>query len=193
MRLTSSPVLIFPDYLNEFILFTDIGLGGILMQERNGEPQPIAYTSRLCTAAERNYSITERETLAVIYCLEYFRDMILGCKIRLWTDHMAIQNLFKQKNLRGRLARWFVTLQNYNVTFEYIPGKKNTAADAPSRNIISGNSENELNSAVCSVQELITLDSDTIAVEQSKDLARFDSVPKEPHSDWSTTEITRNM
>ncbi len=32
--------------------------------------------------------------------------------------------------LRGRLARWFVTLQNYEVNFEYIPGKKNTAADA---------------------------------------------------------------
>ncbi len=60
MRLNSSPVLIFPDYSKEFILFTDasdMGLGGILMQERNGEPQSIAYASRLCTAAERNYSI----------------------------------------------------------------------------------------------------------------------------------------
>ena len=37
-RLTSSPVLIFPDYSQEFILCTDasdIGLGGILMQKRN--------------------------------------------------------------------------------------------------------------------------------------------------------------
>ncbi len=46
-------------------------------------------------------------------------------------------NLFKHKNLRGRLARWFVTLQNYEINFEYIPGKKNTAADALSRNILS--------------------------------------------------------
>ncbi len=127
MGLTSSPVLIFLDFSEEFTLCTDasdIGLGGILMQEKNGEPQPIAYASRLCNAAERNYSITERETLAVIYCLEHFRNMILGYKIRVWTDHMAIQNLFKRKNLRGRFARWFVTLQNYDVTFEYIPGKK---------------------------------------------------------------------
>ncbi len=100
------------------------------MQERNDEPQPIAYALRPCNAAERNDFITERETLAVIYCLEHFRDMILGYKIRVWTDHMAIQNLFKHKNLRERLARWFVTLQSYDVTFEYIPGKKNTAADA---------------------------------------------------------------
>ncbi len=67
------------------------------------------------------------------------------------------------------MHRWFVTLQNYDVTFEYITGKKNIAADALSRNIISGSSENEVNSVVCSVQELITLDSDMIAVEQSKD------------------------
>ncbi len=92
------------------------GLGGLLMQERNGKPQPIAYASRLCTAAEKNYSIMERETLAVIYCLEHFRDMILGYLIRVWTDHTAIQNLFKHKNLRGRLAQWFVILQSYEVT-----------------------------------------------------------------------------
>ncbi len=70
-KLTRSPVLIFPDYTKDFILCTDasdIGLGGILMQERNGNAHPpIAYASRLCTAAEKNYSITERETLAVIY------------------------------------------------------------------------------------------------------------------------------
>ena len=96
------------------------------MQERNGTPQPIAYTSRLCTSTERNYSITERQTLAVIHCLEHFGDMILRYKIRVWTDHTAIQNLFTHNNFIGRLARWFVTLQNY----EYIPGKKNTAADA---------------------------------------------------------------
>ncbi len=84
---------------------------------------------------------------------------------------MAIQNLFKHKNLRERLARWFVTLQNHDVTFEYIPGKKNTAADA-----LSGSSENEVNSAVCSVQELITLDSDMIAVEQSKNETLHDLI-----------------
>ncbi len=83
------------------------------MQERNGNAHPIAYASRLCTAAEKNYSITEQETLAVMDSLEHFRDIILGYKIRVWTDNIAIQNLFKHKNLRGRLARWFETLQNY--------------------------------------------------------------------------------
>ncbi len=136
------------------------------MQETNGNTHPTAYASRLCTTAERNYSITEREILAVIYCLEHFRDMILGYKIRVWTDHTLIQNLFKHKNLRGRLARWFVTLHNYEIEFEYIPGKKNTAADALSRNIVS---HGEVNSVVCSIQELTTLDNELVNSEQRKD------------------------
>ncbi len=65
IKLTSSPVLIFPDYTEEFILCTDasdVGLGAVLMQEGNDKPQPIAYASRLCTSTERNCSVTERET-----------------------------------------------------------------------------------------------------------------------------------
>ncbi len=135
------------------------------MQERNGKPQPIAYASRLCTAAEKNYSIMEIETLAVIYCLEHFRDMILGYLIRVRTDHTAIQNLFKHKNLRGRLAQWFVILQSYEVTFKYIPGKKNIA-DTLSRNI-SSHEDTEM--CVCNVNELITLEDVTICEEQRKD------------------------
>ncbi len=107
-KLTSSPVLILPDYTQEFILCRDafdVGLGGILMQERDEKPKPIAYTFRLSTTAEQNYSITKRERLAVIYYLEKLRNTILGYPIRVWTDHTAIHNLFKHKNLRGRLAR----------------------------------------------------------------------------------------
>ncbi len=167
-KLISSPVLIFRDYTQEFILCTDasdVGLEGILMQERNGHPHTIAYASRLGTGAKKNYSITERETLAVIYYLEQFRD-ILGYKIRVWTDHTAIQNIFKQKNLRRRLARWFVTLQNYEISFEYIPGKRNTAADTLSRNIAS---QEEVNTVVCTLQELTTLDRELVYSEQRED------------------------
>ncbi len=155
----------------EFILCTDasdIGLGGILMQKRNGKPQPTAYASRLCTSAERNYSITERETLAVIYCLERFRDMILDYKVKVWTDHTAIQNLFKHKNLRGRLARWFMTFQEYEVNFKYIPGKKTAAADALSRNIREDTIAGKF-PVLCNVVKLTALDETLISSEQRKE------------------------
>ncbi len=78
---------------------------------------------------------------------------------------MAIQNLFKHKNLRGRLAKWFVTLQYYNVSFEYIPGKKNSAADALSQNITS---ESKVNIAVGRIHEPTTLDNKLVSTEQSE-------------------------
>ncbi len=59
-----------------------------------------------------------------------------------------------------------MTLQNYEINFEYILGKKNTAADALSRNIIS---HGEVNSVVCSIQELTTLDNELVYSEQRKD------------------------
>ncbi len=54
-KLTSSPVLMLPDYSKDFILGTDasdIEVSGILLQEANGKPQPLAYASRLSTTAE---------------------------------------------------------------------------------------------------------------------------------------------
>ncbi len=93
--------------------------------------------------------------------------MALGYSIRVWTDHTAIQHLFKHKNLRGRLARWFMTLQNYDVKFEYIPGRKNTAADALSRNIIS-----QIDTSietVCNVQELIALNEEEVRNAQMEE------------------------
>ncbi len=79
--------------------------------------------------------------------------MILGYKIRAGQT-TTIQNLFKHKNVRGRLVRSFMILQSYEVTFECIPGKKNTAGDALSRNINS-----KINTEKClSLQEQVALD-----------------------------------
>ncbi len=65
--------------------------------------------------------------------------MILpGYKITIETDHIALTDLFKGRNLSGKLARWYLTIQAYNPEIKYIKWKTNVVADALSRNIPVG-------------------------------------------------------
>ncbi|GBM56030.1 Retrovirus-related Pol polyprotein from transposon 17.6 [Araneus ventricosus] len=91
------------------------------------EEHPIEYASRLLNPGERNYSTTEREALAVVWALNKFRGYVEGSKITVASDHQPLKWLMKLKSLSGRLARWALQLQSFDLNLEYIPGKSNVA------------------------------------------------------------------
>ena len=70
-RLITSPIVAFPDFDEEFLIFTDAsnyGVRGVLSQMQDDkEVVNIAYSSRHLNTAERNYSAIEREALAIVY------------------------------------------------------------------------------------------------------------------------------
>ena len=76
-KLTSPPILAFPDFTKEFILDTDAsdtGIGAVLSQmQDNGLERVVAYASRVLTKAERRYSVTRKELLAVVVFVNHFR------------------------------------------------------------------------------------------------------------------------
>ena len=78
-RLTSSPILRLPVFQNgmPFVLRTDasdVGIRAALLQEFEGKGQlPIAYASKKLLPRERNYSVIEKECLAIIWGVEKFR------------------------------------------------------------------------------------------------------------------------
>ena len=91
--LVSAPVLAYPMFGDgrSFILETDasyVGLGAILSQKQDdGEIHPIAYASRSLDTHEKNYGISELETLGLVWAVRYFRPYILGTPCTVYTDH----------------------------------------------------------------------------------------------------------
>ena len=91
--------------------------------------------SRLLNKAEQNDDVTTRESLSVVLSLRHFRELILGYKMYVLTDHYAVTEIFKGKNVTGKLAHSQSTIQEFNTTFSFSPVKANAVADALSRNI----------------------------------------------------------
>jgi hypothetical protein len=85
-------------------------------------PKVIAYASRTLTKPERNYSVGEKECLAVIIAIEKFRPYVEGIKFKVITDHSCLQFLQKMSNPTGRLARWSLKRQQYDYDIEYRKG-----------------------------------------------------------------------
>ena len=131
--ITEAPVLKIPDLNENFTLVTDASnyaIGAVLAQ---GEQQPVEYASRLLTKAERNYSATEREALAVIWALQKFRGYVEALETTVFTDHQALRWVLSKNAPEGRLARWALALQQYDLVIKYLPGCRNHLADLLSR------------------------------------------------------------
>ncbi|GFX93528.1 retrovirus-related Pol polyprotein from transposon 17.6 [Trichonephila clavipes] len=79
IRLMTPPILKQADGSKSFTIRTDASsyaLGAVLPQGSGPEEHVIQYASRLMIPAERNYSTTEREVLAVVWALEKFRGYV---------------------------------------------------------------------------------------------------------------------
>ncbi|GFX28013.1 retrovirus-related Pol polyprotein from transposon opus [Trichonephila clavipes] len=120
-------------FSEQFNLFTDasgVGIGAVLQQNQ----KPIAFASRTLNKAERNYTVTERECLAVIWALNKFKTYFGTLPVKVITDHAALTKLTNGKNLSSRMIRWALKLSEFNIEWEHRPGVQNVVADLLSRN-----------------------------------------------------------
>ncbi|GFY06747.1 retrovirus-related Pol polyprotein from transposon opus [Trichonephila clavipes] len=163
-----SKVLKFPDFKKPFELFTDassIEVGAVLNQEQ----RPVVFASRTLSAAERNYTVIEREKecLAVVWALNKFRTYLGSLPIKVITDHAALTHLTTGKNLSNRMIRWALKLAEFNIEWEHRPGTQGTIADVMSRNLIENIIGEKVNCAI--IRDLVLSSRDQLLEEQRTD------------------------
>ncbi|GFX38899.1 retrovirus-related Pol polyprotein from transposon 297 [Trichonephila clavipes] len=112
--LTEAPILQLPNFSEQFNLFTDasgVGIGAVLQQNQ----KLIAFASRTLNKAERHYTVTERECLAVIWALNKFKTYFGPLPVKVITDHAELTKLTNGKNLSSRMIRWALKLSEFNI------------------------------------------------------------------------------
>ena len=136
--LSKAPVLVYPNFKEEFILDTDASfdtIGAVLSQrDKEGNERVIAYGSHSMSKHEMGYCITRKELLAIYYFTLHFKHYLYGKKFTLRTDHKAITfMLTTKKPITAQFQTWINFLSSLDMDLKYRKGEEHGNADALSR------------------------------------------------------------
>ena len=102
----------------------------------------VYYASKTLNEAQRNYTTTEKELLAVVYALDKFRAYLVGSDIIIFTYHSALKYLLTKQNAKVSLIRWVLLLQEFNLQIKDKKGVENVVIDHLLRLTIAHNTHN---------------------------------------------------
>ena len=139
--LVEAPVLAHPDFDRPFIVETDASdyaVGAVLLQEYKDEDgksfnRPVAYASAKLNDAQKNYDVTSREGLAIVWALDKFEHYLKRFPVTIVTDHCALSTTQTRRHAAQRIERWRQRIQEFMPIFVYRSGKLNHGADSMSR------------------------------------------------------------
>ncbi|MBW0501173.1 hypothetical protein O181_040888 [Austropuccinia psidii MF-1] len=123
--LTTSPLLLMPDFNLPFKLYIDASgdeLGAALHQVHiiNDKPVegPICLISRQIKQTEARYWASRMKFLCLVWALEKLNYFLEGCVFEVITDCTAVKSLLIMKTPNRHMLRWQVAIQEYrgNIT-----------------------------------------------------------------------------
>lgn len=123
------------DPKNQLILETDASdhaISCVLITVEAGREKPIAFWARTMNNAEKNYSVVDKEALAVVKSCKKYRDYLIGRKFLLKTDQRSLLRIFNPEKgipqtASERLKRWQLFLSGLEFDITHIPSKRNNA------------------------------------------------------------------
>ena len=134
--MTTAPIVRAPNLQFLFEVMceaSDLAIGAVLGQRKDRKPHVVYYASKTLNEAQRIYTTTEKELLAVVYALDKFRAYLVESDIVIFTDHSALKYLLTKQNSKARLIRWVLLLQEFNLQIKDKKGVENVVADHLSR------------------------------------------------------------
>jgi hypothetical protein len=117
-----------PQFDKPFVVYTDASekqIGGIEMQE----DKPLSFFSEKLTDTQCHYPVTEKELLAIVEILKYFKHMLLGHTIVVKTDHKNLTHP-ASTHISDCVLRQPLLLEEYGAELQYIQGERNVVANA---------------------------------------------------------------
>nr|GEW56094.1 hypothetical protein [Tanacetum cinerariifolium] len=108
-KLTEAPILFVPDWNMPFELI------------------------KMMTEAQIHYTTTEKEMLTIVYAFEKFQPYLVLSKRIVYTDHSALKYLVNKQDVKPRLLRWVLLLQEFDIIILDKKGSENLVADRLSR------------------------------------------------------------
>jgi len=132
-------VLKYPDSNLPFTLFCDASdqaLGSVLSQcDKEGNFRAVEFFSRKLLPAELNYTVYDKELLAIVESFKLWRQYLLYSphKIVVKSDHNNLKYFNSSKLWKPRHARWAEELAQFDFVIDHLAGDKNVVADALSR------------------------------------------------------------
>lgn len=132
-----APVLAAPLWDRPFKVEVDasyVGAGAVLLQPDDlGVDKPVCFFSRKFNKHQLNYSVIEKETLALVLALQHFSVYVSSGPVVVFTDHNPLTFLSSLQCPNQRLIRWALLLQSFCLEIRHIKGCDNVVADALSR------------------------------------------------------------
>ncbi|XP_075074057.1 uncharacterized protein LOC142161905 [Nicotiana tabacum] len=110
-RLVTAPIIAAPNWEQPFELMcdaSDYAIGAVLGQRQGKLMHPIYYASRTLSGAQLNYTVMEKEMLAIVIAFDKFKSYLIGSKVIVYTGHATIRYLIEKKKSKPRLIRWWV-------------------------------------------------------------------------------------
>ena len=157
---------------------SDLAIGGVLEQTKNGVKCPLGFFSRKLRGPELRYSAFDRELLSIYHAVCHYRAFLEGRRFTVWTDHRPIMHAITKKTepWSNRQARQLSYISEFNCDIQHVSGVENVVADCLSR---PPETSNELASVspVFSLPSLIDASVWRPKQEESEDFCRLRGMP----------------